>query len=105
MENTKKFYPGPDEKLSLFRAYTGTSVPCTVVGMKNSQVLVVRECRLTFPQPCYFDSYPDRIEPGTPGIEAAHELRWSNKAGGWKEPGTAGRLAIFGKWVYEPYLD
>ena len=105
MESNEKFCPAAGEKVSLYRAYTGTSVPCTVVGMRNPQVLIVRECRLTFPQPRYFDTYPDSIEEGRPGIEREHELRWSKASGCWKEKGVAGRHARFGIWVFEPNLN
>lgn len=101
----EKFYPAPGDKLNLCSVYGGTSVPCTVVGMRNSQVLVVRECRMTFPQPRHYDTLPDRIEPGRPGTEKTYELRWAPKGGCWKEPGTYGRRARFGEWVFEPYLD
>lgn len=106
MQNqSEKFFPNPGDKLNLVNPFTDTSVPCTVVGNKSAATIVVRECRLTFPLPRYFDTLPIAIEPGTPGVEDVHELHWAPKAGCWKEVGRYGRRAHFEEWDYRPHLD
>ena len=100
-----KFYPAPGSPLTLSNAFTGYSVPYTVVGKAPGGKLRVRECQLVFDGPRYFDSTPDRILPGRPGIEQEIDLVWKPKRKCWAETGKYGMRAWFGKTVVSPYVD
>ena len=100
----EKAWPEDGAKGSLCNYYSGTMTPVTVIGRQSGKLLV-RECRLIFNGPRYFDSYPDSIEEGIASVNAEHELSWSPKGRCWKEPGTYGRRLELNGWHFEPRVD
>ena len=107
---TEKFYPEAGTKLFLSRS-TGDSwvdmvkYPYTVVGQKAGRLLV-RECKLVFNGPRYYDTVADEILDDPNGEVIA--LSWSRKHGRWQfdryQTGYP-QIAHFGRWDHQPYLN
>lgn len=98
----RKWYPPEGTKLTIVRV-TGSETPYTVVGTESGR-LRIRECRLEFDGPRYFDTVADRITEGLPG-DREKELFWKPKSEGWGEKGNAYSYIRFGKWRHQPYTD
>ena len=78
--------------------------PWTVESVKGN-TCIIREAGLVFCGPRYYDSLPDRIVDDPNGRKLT--LRWSEKHQRWQESpaGSYPRVAVFGAWDYQPYLD
>lgn len=98
----RKWYPPVGTKVTIVRA-TGSETPYTVVGTESGR-LRIRECRLEFDGPRYFDTVADRITEGLPG-DREKELVWKPKSESWGEKGAAYSYIRFGKWRHQPYTD
>lgn len=105
-----KTFPKVGDKLYL-KQFTGNAWvdmvkhPYTVIGVTNNKVFI-QSCRLIFNGPRYFDTLPDGIEKDPNGT--IEQLTWHSKRGMWGTPGRESdypSFAIFGEWVYQPYLD
>ena len=99
-----KVWPEIGTRGSLCNYYSGSMTPVTVVG-KQSGKLIVRECRLIFNGPRYYNTYPDSIEEGIASVDREHELSWSPKGACWKERGTYGRRLELRGWKFEPNVN
>ena len=81
--------------------------PYEVVKIMTPNKILVRECRLIFNGPCYYDTIADDIVSDING--STIELRWNNKRQAWisniKESAGYPYYAKFGKWEHQPYLD
>lgn len=104
-----KHIPTIGEKLYLYTPCNNFYVamvrrPYTVDSV-NGNTCIVRAARAIFNGPVYYDSLPDRIEDDING--AKMKLRWSEKKNRWQESPQRGypRVAVFGAWDYQPYLD
>lgn len=110
------FYPEVGEHLYL-RQCTGNSWvdsvkrPYTVIGVdKNKHIVTIQECELIFNGPRYYDTLADEIKANPNG--RTMQLRFANANGyreKWIEKGRSTAdyplMAVFGQWVYEPYLN
>lgn len=106
-----KYVPKVNEELYL-RQSTGNpwvdmvKIPYTVIEVsKNENYIYVQEARCVFPTPRYYDTLPIAIYPDEDG--RIKKLRWNERKGLWVET-PADRypeFAVFGKYVYQPYLD
>ena len=78
--------------------------PWTVISVKGD-TCIVQEARLVFNGPRYFNTLPDEITEDPFG--KTMKLRWNEKHQRWQESpaGSCPRVAVFGQWVYFPYLD
>ena len=78
--------------------------PYTVESVKGN-ICMVREARPVFSGPVYYDTLPDRIEDDANGRRV--RLRWSEKRNRWQESPASSypRVAVFGEWDYQPYLN
>lgn len=97
------------EKLYLYtpsNAYWAAMVrnPYTVIGVDGNN-MTVQEAGLIFNGPRYYDTLPDDIVEDPNGRIV--KLRWSDKKERWQESpaGSYPKVAVFGKWDYQPYLD
>lgn len=80
--------------------------PYTVVSVnKNATVCVIREAGLIFHGARYYDTIADEIYDDPHGKEII--LRWSEKKQRWQESpaGSYPRVAVFGMWDHQPYLN
>ena len=98
----ERWIPPVGTKLSLC-FLNGSSYPYTVVGMDRGQV-VIREARLEFDGPRYYDTVADRIVPGLPG-DREERLIWHPKAGDWHGRGKYGGYVRWCEWTHQPNLD
>ena len=82
--------------------------PWTVESVKGN-TCVVREAELIFYGTRYYDTLPDAIVDSDPNSRNVRRLtlRWSEKKQRWQESpcGSYPRVAVFGRWDYQPYLD
>lgn len=78
--------------------------PFTVHEVRGN-VITIREAEAVFTGPQYFDSLPDDIIDNPNGRQL--KFRWSEKKQRWQESpaGSYPRVAVFGKWDYQPYLN
>lgn len=78
--------------------------PFTVHEVRGN-VITIREAEAVFNGPQYFDSLPDGIIDNPNGRQL--KFRWSEKKQRWQESpaGSYPRVAVFGKWDYQPYLN
>lgn len=78
--------------------------PYTVDSVKGN-TMVIREARLIFRGVRYFDTLPDAIVDDPNGRKLT--FRWSEKKQRWQESpaGSYPRVAEFGEWDYQPYID
>lgn len=78
--------------------------PYTVDSVKGN-VCVIRAAHPIFNGPCYYDTLPDAIVDDPNGQKMT--LRWSEKKQRWQESpaGSYPRVAVFGAWDYQPYLN
>ena len=79
--------------------------PYTVDSV-SANTCTVREARLIFNGPRYFNTLADDIVDDPDGRKI--KLRWSEKNQRWEEtPKRYGctHVAVFGRWDYQPYLD
>ena len=107
--NTMKHTPAVDEHLYLYTPCTNYWVnmvrrPYTVESVKGSSC-VIRAALPIFNGPQYYDSLPDAIVDDPNGKRLT--LRWSEKKQRWQESpaGSYPRVAVFGGWDYQPYLN
>ena len=94
------YTPSPDYWVSMVRKpYTVESVN------KQKTVCVIRAARLVFYGTRYYDTLPDAIYDDPDG--AKMKLRWSEKKQRWQESPADSypRVAVFGGWDYQPYLN
>lgn len=92
------------------RQYTGNywidmvKDPYTVIEAKGNY-LIVQECELVFAGPRYYDTVADYIMENPNGRTV--KLRWSEKKMRWQETpaGSYPRVAVFGSWRHQPYLN
>ena len=110
------YYPEVGEHLYL-RQYThnmwvdSVKHPYTVVAVdKVKGIVKVQECELIFNGPRYYDTLADEIKENPDGRIV--ELRFANAKGykeKWIEKGRSTAdyplTAVFGQWMYEPYLN
>jgi hypothetical protein len=101
MTNEKR-YPEIGEHLYLADWYCATRDPYTVIGISGGRV-IVQEARPVFYGVRYFNTLPDDIVADPSGRVLT--LSYAPKKGVWKEKGSYGREAVFGKWDYLPYLN
>lgn len=111
---TPTFYPEIGDKVTL-RGCSGncwTSMvrdPYTVVGVSKNQVLI-QECKLNFNGPRYYDTIADSIEENPNGRiltltfinRKGYRNKWVHKYDSYD---TCPRIADFGYWEHQPYLD
>lgn len=129
----EKFYPEVGTKLYL-QQRTGSyyvdavKTPYTVIGKGKGGKLLVQSCKYTWPvfeadpkwdesekeyyarfvgtRCMFYDTIPEKIEPDISGDIIA--LSWSSKKGRWQydrfKTGYP-QIAVFGEYVYFPYLD
>ena len=78
--------------------------PYTVDSVRGS-TMVIRAARPVFNGPQYYDSLPDDIVDDPDGRKL--KFRWSEKKQRWQESpaGSYPRVAVFGSWDYQPYLN
>lgn len=79
--------------------------PYTVIGVKGKRI-TIQEARLVFNGPRYFDTLPDGIEPNPNGD--IKTLRYDTKGKRWvitPKSGSNHKVAVFGRYDYQPYLD
>lgn len=80
-------------------------IPYTVSKILSPNEIEVRECKLIFNGPQYYDSMPDEIEEDLAGKVV--KLRWNERRSAWCEYplGDYPYYAKFGAWEYYPYLN
>ena len=78
--------------------------PFTVESVKGN-TMTIRAARPVFLGPRYYDTLPDFIVDDPDGERQT--FRWNEKHQRWQETpaGRYPRVAVFGKWDYQPYLD
>ena len=78
--------------------------PYTVASV-NGNVITIRAARCCFWGHVYYDTLPDKIVDDPNG--ATLKFRWSEKKQRWQESpaGSYPRVAVFGEWDYQPYLN
>ena len=78
--------------------------PYTVEAV-NGRTCTIRAAKPIFNGAVYYDTLPDRIEDDLNGQKM--KLRWSEKKQRWQETpcDSYPRVAVFGKWDYQPYLN
>lgn len=78
--------------------------PYTVAEVKGNTI-TIREARPIFYGAVYYDTLPDTIVDDPNGKTI--KFRWSDKKQRWQESpaGSYPRVAVFGKWDYQPYLN
>lgn len=79
--------------------------PYTVHEVRGN-VITIREARPCFYSgKVYYDSLPDAIVDNPNGRQL--KFRWSEKKQRWQESpaGSYPRVAVFGEWDYQPYLN
>lgn len=110
------FYPEVGEHLYL-RQYTGNmwvdevKDPYTVISVDvKKNIVTIQECKLIFNGSQYYDTVADSIEANPNG--RIKQLRFANAKGyrnKWIEVGVRTtdypEVAVFGRWVHQPYLD
>lgn len=104
-----KYEPKIGDKLYTYSPSTGywcsmVRDPWTVVEVKGN-TCTVQACKLLFRGPRYYNSLPYAICEDPEG--KLLKLRWSEKKQRWQEsPATSyPRVAVFGGWDYQPYLN
>ena len=111
MSTNEKHIPVVGEKLYLYTPCNNYWVsmvrnPFTVETInKNKTAVVIRAARPVFYGPVYFNTLPDTIVDDPTGKTMT--LRWSEKKHRWQESpaGSYPRVAVFGEWDYQPYLN
>lgn len=111
MSTNEKHIPVVGEKLYLYTPCNNYWVamvrnPYTVETVnKTGSAVVIRAARPIFYGPQYYDTLPDKIVDDPNGKHLT--LRWSEKKKRWQESpaGSYPRVAVFGAWDYQPYLD
>ena len=75
------------------------------VEVVNGNTITIREARPVFLGVCYYDTLPDYIEDDPNG--ARLKFRWSEKKQRWQESPAHSypRVAVFGRWDWQPYLN
>ena len=117
MARTKPtFYPEVGEKVTL-KGHTGNywidmvCDPYTVVAVSEKERCVyIQSCKLTFDGPRYYDTIASKIENDPDGTiikltfvnNKRNRNRWVHKYDAYDE---YPRIAIFGIWKHQPYLD
>lgn len=104
-----KHNPVPGEKLYI-------STPCYdywvsmvrypyTVESVSGNTMTIRAARPVFCGPVYYDTLPDTIVDDPNGKKL--KFRWSEKKQRWQESpaGSYPRVATFGYWDYQPYLN
>ena len=78
--------------------------PYTVVAVKGN-VITIQEARCIFYGARYFNTLADDIVEDKQG--RTMQMRWSEKKQRWQQTpcGSYPKVAVFGKWDYQPYLD
>lgn len=78
--------------------------PYTVAEVKGNTIKI-REARCIFYGARYYDTLADDIVDDPNG--SILTFRWSEKKQRWQESpaGSYPRVAVFGEWDYQPYLD
>lgn len=78
--------------------------PYTVESVKQNTI-IIRRAKAVFLGPQYYDSLPDYIVDDVDGDRLV--FRWSEKKHRWQESpaGSYPRVAVFGEWDYQPYLN
>lgn len=78
--------------------------PFTVESV-NKNTMVIRAAKPIFLGPVYFDTLPDTIVDDPNGKRLT--FRWSEKKQRWQESPASSypRVASFGYWDYQPYLN
>ena len=104
-----KYIPEVNEKLYLYTPCNNYWVemvrkPYTVDSV-DGNTCIVRQAKAIFNGAQYYDSLPDKIVDDPYGRRM--KLRWSEKKGRWQESPAGGypRVAVFGEWDYQPYLN
>ena len=104
-----KYIPQVGEKVTLYTPCNNDWVamvrkPYTVDSVKGN-TMVVREAKAIFNGPQYYDSLPEEIVDDPDGRKLT--MRWSEKKHRWQETpaGSYPRVAMFGFWDYQPYLN
>lgn len=101
--------PTTGEKLSLYTPCSNYWIsmvrnPYTVECVKGN-TCIVRAAKLIFNGARYYCTVADDIVDDPDGKVVT--LRWSEKKQRWQESpaGSYPRVAIFGEWVHQPYLN
>lgn len=78
--------------------------PYTVESVKQN-TMVIRQAKAVFLGARYYDTLPDYIVDDPNGD--CLTFRWSEKKKRWQESpaGSYPRVAVFGEWDYQPYLN
>lgn len=78
--------------------------PYTVESVKQN-TMIIRAAKPVFLGARYYDTLPDYIEDDPNGD--CLTFRWSEKKKRWQESpaGSYPRVAVFGEWDYQPYLN
>lgn len=104
-----KHIPAVGEKLYCYTPCSSYWVsmvrdPYTVESVKGN-TCVIREAEPIFLGTRYYDTLPDYIVDDPNGRKL--KLRWSEKKQRWQESpaGSYPKVAVFGEWDYQPYLD
>lgn len=106
-----KHIPEIGEKLYIYTPCSDMWVsmvrkPFTVESVnKTGTVCVIRAARPVFYGPQYYDTLPDTIVDDPDGKRL--KFRWSEKKQRWQESPADSypRVAVFGGWDYQPYLN
>lgn len=103
------YEPTVGEKLYLYTPCSDYWVsevrdPYTVESV-NGKTIVVRAARPVFLGARYYDTLPDYIVDDENGKRI--KMRWSDKKRRWQESpaGSYPRVAVFGEWDFQPYLN
>lgn len=78
--------------------------PYTVVEVKGNTI-TIQEALCRFPYPRYFNTLASSIEENPHG--ELMKMKWSEKKQRWQQTpaGSYPKVAVFGEWQYQPYLD
>lgn len=101
-EKGERYYPPIGTKVTV-HMLNGSCRPYTVVGTFGGK-LQIRQARLIFDGPHYYDTVADRIEEGHNG-DPEEELVWHRRFGDWHGRGKNGGWPTFGVWEHAPNLD
>ncbi len=82
----------------------GSRIPYTVEEVKGN-VATIRQARCIFNGARYFNTLADDIVDDPYGTRM--RVRWSEKKQIWQQTpaGSYPKVAVFGRWDYEPYYD
>lgn len=105
-----KYIPKVGDKLFTYTPCSNMWVsdvrkPWTVETVVGENMIIVREAKAVFLGARYYDTLPDYIEDDLSGKRM--KMRWSEKHQRWQESpaGSYPKVAVFGKWDYQPYLN